>query len=88
MSLDPRFDPPTKEKFDTESFTDEIFNEAGESFPAKIDYEFCDYGQGAIHIFSLKVETSLTHVVLDDVMDLIRLRERKNVILECQLTLV
>lgn len=88
MSLDPRFDPILPNpKFDIDSFTDLVYDEEGNSYPATISYESFYY-DGSIRVCKLSVSTSLRHVLSEDVVNLIQFREGKSITLECNLEIL
>lgn len=73
-------------KFDTDSFSDLIFDEDGTGHPATISYDYFYY-ESAIHICKLVVSTSLRHVEQEDVLNLLNFREGKRIELECSVKL-
>lgn len=74
-------------KFDTDSFSDLIFDEDGKGHPATISYESFTY-DGAVRVCKLVVSTSLGHVQQEDVLNLLSFREGKRIELECQMQLL
>lgn len=82
---EPGFDKPTSEpKFDQDTFTDLVYDEEGNSYPATISYESFYY-DGACRVYKCDVSTSLRHVTQDDIYEVLHLREGKSIVFECQI---
>ncbi|HEU5289469.1 MAG TPA: hypothetical protein VFU05_02425 [Cyclobacteriaceae bacterium] len=78
---------PQEPKFESDSFTDLIYDEKGKGHQATISYSgyYYDY---ALRICKLTVSTGLRHVEMEDVLNLLQFRENKRVEIECNLELV
>lgn len=83
----PAYKPSNEPKFDTDSFTDLIFDEEGHSYSAKIDYEYAYY-DGACRVYKCDVSTAYRHVTQDDIYEVLHLREGKRIEFECTINFV
>lgn len=78
----------TVEKGDFDSYTDLIYDADGKGHATTISYEFFERGR-SIHITRLEVLTRLRDEYLEEsILENIKLRERKNIVLETKMELL
>lgn len=74
-------------KYMKDEMTDYILDEQEESYVVKIDYEYYEYDH-AVRLVSLTVTTKCpTKYLQEDVLEMIRQRERQKIELECSMEL-